>query len=171
MGGNGEIPHCVPLVIKDPTLSLDGYTLYRPQQKQNDPFADSLKNVSLRASSKDGVVIDGPDVALSSLPAGALTLEQPAIALVGKRTTSADGYLVTANSHLHYTVDIRDFEYEMSLAEVDLCQDHDVLKSSFIFLAGSIRSGIASDITIKATADGTTFGPAPLWTVEVSASN
>jgi len=162
-GHDGGTPTCTPLVVADPALSLDGYTTYPPAKKQNDPRAGEPSYVYLAAGS-EGVVIPGPEVPSGAAP---FVLASPSIALVGQRETSADGYDVTVNPQFHYAVSIFDFEYEVSLARVELCESGGVIRSQFVFLGNPGASGVAHDIAITAAAGTTMAGPTTPVTVEV----
>ena len=154
---------CTPLVVADPAVSLDGYKTYSPAQKQNNPAAGEPFYVYLAAGS-EGVVIPGPEVPSGAAP---FVLASPSIALVGQRETSADGYNVTVNPQFHYAVSISDFEYEVSLARVELCENGGVIRSQFVFLGNPGASGVAHDIAITAAAGSTMAGPTAPVTVEV----
>src|SRR5262245_9655203 len=84
---------CAPLVITDPAASLDGYTRFSPAEKQNNPNAQDPSYVFLAAGS-EAVVLSGPDVPARREP---LSLNAPAISLVGAISTFAEGYLVAVN--------------------------------------------------------------------------
>jgi hypothetical protein len=61
-----------------------------------------------------------------------------------------------------------DFEMEVSLARVELCQQSGSITSQFVFLANPGASGVAHDITITAIAHSTTISaPTSPVTVEV----
>jgi hypothetical protein len=64
---------------------------------------------------------------------------------------SADGYAVTVNSQLGYRVAIGDFEYEVTLARVELSEVSQVIQSRFVFSANPTASGVAHAIAITAT--------------------
>ena len=154
---------CTPLLITDPAAPLDGYALFSPDEKRNNPNAGEPFYVFLAAGS-EAVVIDGPPVA--SAP-GLFTLANPGIALVGARETSADGYHVTVNPRLQYDVSIADFEAEVALARVELCEKDRTINSRFVFRGNPGASGVAFDITIVGTAGTTVSPPTDPVTVEV----
>jgi hypothetical protein len=65
-------------------------------------------------------------------------------------------------------VAITDFEMEVSLARVGLCQQGGSIASQFIFLANPGASGVAHDITVTAVAHSTAISaPTSPVTVEV----
>jgi len=161
-GAGGGTTTCTPLVINDPSAPLTGYTEFLPEQKQNNPQAGEPSYVYLAAGS-EAVVVRGPDVTGSGL----FVLSSPSISLVGKRYFSADGYTVIANPQLRYDVAIDDFEYEVALSKVELCESAGHLESRFVFRGNPGASGVAFDISIGATAAGKTFGPSAPVTVEV----
>lgn len=134
------------LVIADPATSLDGYSRFVPDEKRNNPSAGEPSYVYLHAGT-EAVVIDGPDVARAD---GLFALMNPSIDLVGATDFSADGYTVTANSQLAYRVAIDDFEYEVTLARVELSDTGQAIQSRFIFSANPTASGVAHDIAITA---------------------
>jgi hypothetical protein len=162
-GGNQAAAGCVPLVVSDPSVSLDGTTQFRPEEKQNNPQAGEPSYVYL-AAGREAVVLRGPDVPNA---AGLFALESPSIALVGASATSADGYAVIVNPTFRYQVAIDDFEYEVALAQVDLCQQGGVIESQFVFRANPDASGVAFDIIITASAGSAISGPTSPVTVEV----
>jgi len=154
---------CTPLVIDDPAASFDGYALFSPAERRNNPNAGDPSYVFL-AAGREAVVIDGP--AVTSAP-GLFTLANPSITLVGARDFSADGYEVVANAGLHYSVTIRDFEYEVALARVELCEKSQAITSRFTFRGNPQGSGVAFDITITGAAGGAVTPPTTPVTVEV----
>ena len=65
-------------------------------------------------------------------------------------------------------VSINDFEEEVSLARVDLCQQNGSFTSQFVFVANAGASGVAQDITIIAVAHSAAISePTSPVTVEV----
>ena len=158
---------CTPLVINAPAASLDGYALFSPDEKRNNPNAGDPSYVFL-AGGSEAVVIDGPTV--PSAP-GLFTLANPSIALMNPSDFAADGYSVTANGQLHYQVAIDDFEYEVALARVELCEKDQTITSRFTFrgnpMGGPLFGGVAHDITIIGTAGAVTSAPTTPVTVEV----
>jgi hypothetical protein len=158
---------CTPLVIDDPASPLAGYTLFSPEEKRNNPNAGDPSYVFLTGGS-EAVVIDGP--AVPSAP-GLLTLANPSIALVNASDFAADGYTVVANGQLRYQVAIDDFEYEVALSRVELCESGNVITSKFTFrgnpIGGMSFGGVAHDITITGAAAGIPTAPSTPVTVEV----
>jgi hypothetical protein len=155
---------CPQVVVTDPAVAMAGVTLYQPGQKLANPAAGDPSYVYLTAGT-EGVVLEGPtvtDVAgLASVGAGA------GITMVGVRSTSADGYDVVVNPSLRYHVAIADFEFEVALARVELCDQSGNLRSRFVFKGNAGASGVAHTITITPTTTATvTSVPAPV-TVEV----
>jgi hypothetical protein len=132
------------LLIADPGTSLDGYGRFVPDEKRNNPSAGDPSYVYLHAGA-DAVVIAGPDVASAG---GLFALMTPHIDLIGATDFSAGGYTVTVNSELGYQVAIADFEYEVTLARVELSEVGQVIQSRFVFGANPTASGVAHDITI-----------------------
>jgi hypothetical protein len=164
----GTVPAgCVPLVVSNPTVSTDGIPLFWPAEKTNNPKAGDPTYVYLEAGS-EGVVLLGPNV---SDGAGLFALQSQSIDLM---PSSVDpdapplGYRAIINHDLGYEVAINDFEMEVSLAQVELCQQSGSITSQFIFLANPGASGVAHDITITAIAHSTTISaPTSPVTVEV----
>ena len=150
------------LLIADPGTSLDGYGRFVPDEKRNNPSAGDPSYVYLHAGT-EAVVIAGPDVASAS---GLFALMTPNIGLIGATDFSAGGYTVTVNSELGYRVAIADFEYEVTLARVELSEVGQVIQSRFVFGANPTASGVAHDITITATGAPALSAAAPV-TVEV----
>ncbi len=150
------------LVIADPTASLDGYGRFVPDEKRNNPSAGDPSYVYLHAGT-EAVVIAGPDVASAT---GLFTLVNPSIDLIGATEFSADGYTVTVNGQLGYRVAIDDFEYEVTLARIELSEVSQVIQSRFVFSANPTASGVAHDIAITASGAPSLSATAPV-TVEV----
>ena len=150
------------LLIADPGTSLDGYGRFVPDEKRYNPSAGDPSYVYLHAGT-DAVVIAGPDVASAG---GLFALMTPSIDLIGATDFSAGGYTVTVNSELGYRVAIADFEYEVTLARVELSEVGQVIQSRFVFGANPTASGVAHDITITAAGAPALSAAAPV-TVEV----
>src|SRR3954453_22944249 len=150
------------LVIADPSASLDGYGRFVPDEKRSNPSAGDPSYVYLHAGT-EAVVIAGPDVASAS---GLFTLMNSSIALIGAADFSADGYTVTVNSQLGYRVAISDFEYEVTLARVELSEVSQMIQSRFVFRPSRTASGVAHEIAITASGARALPATAPV-TVEV----
>jgi hypothetical protein len=148
------------LVILNPDISLDGYRRFLPDEKRKD--AGDPAYVELRAG-MDAVAIAGPDVASAS---GLFALMNPSIDLIGATASSAAGYAVTVNGHFLYRIAIDDFEYEVTLARVELSEVNQIIQSQFVFAANPTASGVAHSITITATG-ATALSAADPVTVEV----
>jgi hypothetical protein len=150
------------LVIADPSASVDGYGRFVPDEKRNNPAAGDPSYVYLHAGT-DAVVIAGPDVPSAT---GLFTLMNSSIALIGAADFSADGYTVTVNGQLGYRVAISDFEYEVTLARVELSEVSQMIQSRFVFSANATASGVAHGIAITASGAPALPATAPV-TVEV----
>lgn len=156
------------LLIADPNAPIAGYDRFAPDEKRNNPSAGDPSYVYLHAGT-EAVVIAGPDVASAG---GLFTLTNPGIDLIGATDVSADGYTVTVNGQLGYRVAIDDFEYEVTLARVELSQvsqlqvEGQVIQSRFVFTANPTASGVAHDIAITAVGLPALSPAAPV-TVEV----
>jgi hypothetical protein len=150
------------LLIADPGTSLDGYGRFVPDEKRNNPSAGDPSYVYLHAGT-EAVVIAGPDVASAG---GLFALMTPRIDLIGATDFSAGGYTVTVNSQLGYRVAIADFEYEVTLARVELSEAGQVIQSRLVFSANPTASGVAHDITITAAGAPALSAAEPV-TVEV----
>ena len=161
--GGSEGGGCAALTVVDAAVSLDGYTRFSPDEKRNNPSAGDPSYVFLAAGS-EAVVIPGPDV--TSQP-GLFALDHPSIALVGDAGSGANGYAVTVNGRLGYRVTIADFEAEVSLARVELCEANGAIDGNFVFTGNAGAGGVAHAITIAAVVDGVTSPPATPVTVEV----
>jgi hypothetical protein len=160
-GGGGT---CATLAVVDPAVSLDGYTRFSPDEKRNNPNAGEPSYVFLAAGS-EAVVIPGPDV--PSAP-GLFATRGSSITLVGANDVAADGYSVVVNDHLGYQVTIEDFEFEVALARVEMCEVDNVIHSNFVYRGNPGASGVAFDITATALVDGTPLAPSSTpVTVEV----
>lgn len=157
------VDDCAELVVQDPAVSLAGYTMYQPDEKRNNPNAGEPYYVYL-AGGTEGVIVTGPSV--TDAP-GLFTVQSSSIAKVGVRSTSADGYRVVVNPSLSYDVAIEDFESEVGLARVQLCQREGKIDSRFLFRGEPGASGVAHQIAITATANGIASGPSAPVTVEV----
>jgi len=158
---------CVPLVVSNPTVSLDGIPLFWPAEKTNNPKAGDPTYVYLEAG-REGVVLHGPNIPDT---AGAFTLQSQSIDLM---SSSVDpdalplGYRAIINHDFGYMVAIDNFEKEVSLARVVLCQQSGSFTSQFVFLANPGASGVAQNMTITAAAHSTTISaPTSPVTVEV----
>jgi hypothetical protein len=166
-GGDADAPtsdtgSVATLLIADAATSLDGYGRFVPDEKRNNPGAGDPSYVYLHAGT-EAVVIAGPDVATGS---GLFTLMDPHIDLIGATDFSADGYTVTVNSQLGYRIAIADFEYEVTLARVELSEVGQVIQSRFVFSANPMASGVAHDIAITAAGTPALSAAEPV-TVEV----
>jgi hypothetical protein len=150
------------LVIAAPGTSLDGYARFLPDEKRNNPSAGDPSYVYLHAGT-EAVVITGPDVVTAN---ALLTPSNPSIGLIGATDVSAAGYAVTVNSQVGYRIAIDDFEYEVTLAEVELAQVGQVIQSRFVFSANPMASGVAHDISITAAGAPALSATTPV-TVEV----
>jgi len=151
-GGGGT---CATLAVVDPAVSLDGYTRFSPDEKRNNPNAGEPSYVFLAAGS-EAVVIPGPDV--PSAP-GLFATHGSSITLVGASDVAADGYSVIVNDHLGYQVTIDDFEFEVALARIELCEVDNVIHSNFVYRGNPGASGVAFDITATALVDGVPQAP------------
>jgi hypothetical protein len=158
---------CTPLVVSDSTVSTEGIQLFWPAEKTNNPKAQDAKYVYLDAG-REGVVLLGPNVPDT---AGAFALQSQ---FIGLMSSSEDpyalppGYRVFINHDFGYMVSINDFEEEVSLARVDLCQQNGSFTSQFVFVANAGARGVAQDITITAVAHSTAISePTSPVTVEV----
>ena len=78
-----------------------------------------------------------------------------------------DGYEVVVNPALRYDVAIDDFESEVALAKVELCERNGKIESRFFFRGEPRGDGVAHQATITATANGVTSAPTEPVTVEV----
>jgi hypothetical protein len=154
-GGDAGGGTCATLAVADPAVSLDGYARFSPDEKRNNPNAGEPSYVFLAAGS-EAVVIPGPDV--PSAP-GLFATQGSSITLVGARDFAADGYSVVVNDHLGYQVTIEDFEFEVALARVEMCEVDNVIHSNFVYRGNPGASGVAFDITATAVVDGTPLSP------------
>jgi len=154
-GGGHDGGTCATLAVVDPAVSLDGYTRFSPDEKRNNPNAGDPSYVFLAAGS-EAVVIPGPDV--PSAP-GLFATHGSSITLVGVSDVAADGYSVIVNDHLGYQVTIDDFEFEVALARIELCEVDNVIHSNFVYRGNPGASGVAFDITATALVDGVPQAP------------
>ena len=161
--GPQPVTECGQVVVLDPAVSLDGIALYAPAQKQGNPAAGIASYVYL-AAGKEGVILTGPSVASAD---GLLSASNPSITMVGVRSTSADGYDVVVNRNLQFHVAIVDFEFEVALARVELCEQNGDLQSRFVFKGNALASGVAHDITITPSTTSKVTSLPPPVTVEV----
>jgi hypothetical protein len=124
------------------------------------------------AAGSEGVVLQGPSVTSA---AGRFTLQSPSIAKVGLRSppddryAAADGYKVVVNSAQAYDVAISDFESEVALARVELCERNGKIESRFLFRGEPRGDGVAHEATITAITNGVASAPTSPVTVEVRA--
>jgi hypothetical protein len=152
------------LVVEDPTVALTGVAFFQPDQKRGNPEAGQPSYVYL-AAGKEGVILTSPSVT----PVGETALDSPSITLLGVQLAyhAAEGYDVVVNPNLKFHVAIDDFEFEVALARVELCEQSGELQSQFVFKANEHESGVAHDITISPiTTLNVTSLPPPV-TVEV----
>lgn len=154
---------CPGLVVEDPAVSLDGIEMFQPDQKRDNPETGMPSYVYL-AAGREGVAIAGPSVPSTD---GLFVLQSPSISLRGVQSTWAEGYAVVVNPALSYEVAIDDFELEVALARVELCEQGGNLESRFLFRGNRGASGVAHAITITARANGQASAPSTPVTVEV----
>ena len=148
-----------------PNINLSPYTIYKVDERISDPFAQSSEYVYLVAG-KEAVILEGPEVSGE----GYFMLEDPKIKAVTHgyfEDYSTEGFEVTINSHLRYTVTIDDFEGEVDLAEVRLGLKGGKITSDFIFIASESGDGVAHDILITALIDGEETGSKEARSIEV----
>ena len=161
-----KVPGDPPLVSADGCQSfgdtLNDYAQFLPDEKRNNPDAGDLSYIYL--TSHQAVVISGPTVASGPRP---LQLIGPSIFLATSQDGSADGYNVVANENLGYAISIDDFEYELTLARVELCEQGGQVNSRFIFAASGVADGVAHDLRITSVVDGTRRDTSPPYTIEV----
>jgi hypothetical protein len=148
--------------IDNPDISLQRYERFTPAEKRNNPEAGDPDYIFL-AAGREAVVIDGPTI----MGAAPLQLQQPAISIVNPRDTGADGYRVVVNRSLSYAVPIDDFEYEVTLARVEVCDQGGAIQSRFIFAAAPAGDGVAHDLTIIPVVGGSPLAPSIPYTIEV----
>jgi hypothetical protein len=158
-----NIMACAQTVVSNPDAKLDGVALFQPAQKQGDPRAGEPWYVYLAAGT-EGVILPGPTVTAAD---GLLVTGASSLSLVGARQYSADGYHVVVNPSLAYDVAIDDFEYEVTLARVELCPKDGSIESWFIFVGNPGASGVAHTITVGATTTSKVTALQPAVTVEV----
>jgi hypothetical protein len=151
-------------VVEDRTVSLVGVELFRPDEKRGNPKAGVASYVYL-AAGKEGVILTGPSVT----PVGQTTLDSPSITMLGVELAyhAAEGYDVVVNADLKFHVAIDDFEFEVALARVELCEQSGELQSQFVFKANEHESGVAHDITISPITTLKVTSLPPPVTVEV----
>jgi hypothetical protein len=157
-GGSGACP-----VIDNPAATLSGYQQFTPDQKAGDPRAQDPTYVYLVAG-REAVVLTGPTTADDGQP---FQLRNPTIALANPTDTSATGYHVTVDDHLSYLVDIDDFEFEIELARVEICQTSGQLRSHLVFRGAPLASGVAHSVITRPAIDGVAYFPTAPITVEV----
>lgn len=158
-----NIMACAQAVVSNPDAKLDGVALFQPAEKQGDPRAGRPSYVYL-AAGKEGVILPGPTVTAAD---GLLITGTSSLSLVGAGQYSADGYHVVVNPSLAYDVAIDDFEYEVTLARVELCPKDGSIESWFIFVGNPGASGVAHAITVGATTTSKVTALQPAVTVEV----
>lgn len=141
-----------------PNLDLSRYTVYKPDQRTADPSAESSEYVFLVAG-KEAVMLEGPEVKGEEY----FFLENQQIREVD------DGFEVTANTHLRYTVTVQRFTDEVGLAEVRLGAKGNTITSTFTFAASESGDGVARGIIITAFIDGREVGSKEVRSIEVRA--
>jgi hypothetical protein len=130
--------------IDNPDLSLQPYARFTPTEKRNNPEAGDPEYIYLKAGS-EAVVLEGPETFAGD---GGLTITTPSIYVFDKHGSSADGYKVVVNSNLRYMINMDDFEYEVTVARVELCQRNGNVESHFVFAATPGASGVVHSISI-----------------------
>lgn len=168
-GGSGT----ATLVISDAGTDLQSFNVLDPNDTiGRDSEADELGYVYLYID-QDAVRVVGPWLSaeegvdaedLFMLGGSLFILENESIAIDNARDYWADGFVVTVNSHLTYSVSSDDFEYEIALAQVQLTKGGDTIRSEFIFAA--IGDGVAHDIVISALVDGAVIRSTDPVTIE-----
>lgn len=144
-------------------INLSSYTIYKADERISDPFAQSSEYVYLIAG-KEAVILKGPEISGEEY----FMLEDQKIKTVTHgyfEDYSTEGFEVTVNSNLRYTVSIDDYEGEIDLAEVRLGLKGNRITSDFIFIAS--ESGVAHDVFITALIDGEEVGSKKARSIEV----
>jgi hypothetical protein len=159
--GPGPGPSAGAIFI-DNGLTLD-YTVYEPQEKQNNPAAGDPSYVYL-AIGREAVRL-GANPVQDKTP----SLFYPDRAAI---TKTAVGFVVRLNDRLSYVVEIDDFEGEVALSQVALRRVEAPgltnLESSFIFTAqgGCCGGGVAHSLTIRPVVDGVPGGRSTPYSIE-----
>ncbi len=159
------------VVLMNKYSPFEGYTLYTPEEKLNNPMAGQPNYIYLLMNT-EGVIVEGPTIDLSGVEnVWQLFLldETSGTQIIGQRESSADGMRATINKRFRFDIPINDFEYEIgldSLWQIAAIKYGDQMRTFFIFLALGY-SGVAHDITIKAIIDGNNISTAEPFTIEV----
>ncbi len=152
-----------------PNINLSSYTVFKANEKISNPFAGSSEYVYLIAG-KEAIILEGPEVSGE----GYFILEDPKIEAVTHgyfEDYSTEGFEVTVNSRLMYTITVDDFEGEIDLAEVRLGLKGDRITSDFTFIASESGDGVAHDILITALIDGEEAESTEARSIEVRATH
>jgi hypothetical protein len=153
-----------PLTIEARPGSDDGWIIWQPEERQNDPRAGAPEYVYLEIG-VDGVElplpvapIDGAELGLVGTYAGAeVASERPG------------GILIELGGVQAYRFEIEDFEDELSVERLELWQEADGMHGRVVLVADGL-SGVAHEVTLvyTYTDEGPSTGP---WTIEAREPN
>ena len=140
------------LTISNPSINLDQFTTYEPDERISDLRAQDDTYVYL-VTKRDAVEVQGPAISIDQgIDLKALFhLDSESIVISNPGKDHADGFTVKVNSELSYSVAIDDFEYEVNLAQVNLKLYNGYLTSTFVFAATA--DGVAKNLLISDVID------------------
>lgn len=142
----------------------DGWTVWDPADRQNDPRAGEPWYVYLLIG-VDAVALPGPVLAVDDATAAELLTGDGESATWTVGDESYAGLTVRVNDRLGYRFDIDDFEDEVSPIRVDLTHEGGAIHSRFVFAADG-TDGVAHDAVARAILDGVESDPTDPWTLE-----
>jgi hypothetical protein len=144
--------------------SLDGWTVWSPDERVNDPRAEEGSYVYL-VIGDDAVRLPGPTITVDSSIAGNIFGDGSATASWQVTDETHAGLTVVVADVLTYNFTIDDFENEISPVRVELYRLGNEIQSQFIFAADG-DAGIAHQASIRATLSNVTTEPTGPWTIE-----
>lgn len=159
------------VVLMNKNSPFEGYTIYTPEEKRNNPAAGMPYYIYLHMNT-EGVIVEGPTIDLSGIENVSqlfLLDETSGTEIINPQEYWAAGMRATINERFRFDIPIDDFEYEIaldSLWQIAAIRYGDQMRTFFIFLALGY-SGVAHDITIKAIIDGNNISTAEPFTIEV----
>jgi hypothetical protein len=147
------------LLISNPNIDLDGFSVYLPEEKMGDCRAGDSEYVFL-VINEEAVVLNGPSISSDGTNIEDLfNLDGEGIVRTGD-----SGFQIVVNERLGYIVSIDDFELEVDLARVELTKTDDGIQSQLTFVATG--SGVAHDVTITAEVDESSLQATSPTTIE-----
>ena len=159
---NGEV-----IGTQLPGSSLDGFTVYEPDELRNDPRAGDPSYVFLDQG-RDAIYVRAAPVPLAQ--AATLTLGGGARAMYPHQwgdNAWDQGVMLDMDEHVRYVIEADDFENEFGVHdEVDV-EIAGETATPVLILVGSGAGGVAQDVAIRIIVDGVAGERSPAFAVEV----